>query len=103
MEVYDEERRFVDQDSWGWVMVLEHRVSGPLTREELVSFLDQLADSYLDEPERWENADLVSFLRAWSAWLDDMDGYFVSRGEPVPSEPSWQLVAQMLLAARVYE
>jgi hypothetical protein len=32
-----------------------------------------------------------------------MDGYFVRQGRAVPEAPSWQLVAQMLLAARVYE
>lgn len=84
-------------------MSLDARAGGPMTREQLVAFLDQLADSFLKEPERWENADLESLLRAWSAWLEDMDGFFLNRGESVPSEPSWQLVAQMLLAARVYE
>lgn len=84
-------------------MTLESRASGPLTRAELAGFLDQLADSLLEEPERWENDRLESFLRGWSAWLNDMDGYFLNRGEPVPDAPSWQLVAQMLLAARVYD
>lgn len=84
-------------------MSLEHRASGSLSSAELADFLGQLADSYLEEPERWENADLASFMRAWSAWLGDMDEYFRNRDEPIPSEPSWQLIAQMLLAARVYE
>jgi hypothetical protein len=84
-------------------MSLESRASGPLTRAELAGFIDQLADSYLENPELWENDTIESFLRAWSAWLNDMDGYFLNRGEVVPETPSWQLVAQMLLAARVYE
>lgn len=84
-------------------MSFESRASGPLDRAELAGFLDQLADSLLEEPERWENDTLESFLRGWSAWLVDMDGYFLNRGEPVPDTPSWQLIAQMLLAARVYE
>lgn len=46
---------------------------------------------------------LSGFLRAWADWLRDMDGYFVNRSLPVPESPSWQFVAQMLLAARVYE
>ncbi|WP_442857041.1 DUF7660 family protein [Arthrobacter sp. YN] len=55
------------------------------------------------DPEGWENADLESFLEAMSAWTRDMDGYFMNRGEPVPDVPSWQLFAQMLLAAKIYE
>lgn len=84
-------------------MTLESRVSEPLTRAELAGFIDQLADSYLESPEHWENDTIESFLRAWSAWLNDMDGFFINRGEPVPESPSWQLIAQMMLAARVYE
>lgn len=84
-------------------MDLESRATRPLSREELAAFLAELADSVVKEPERWENSDLVDFLRAWAAWLEDMDGYFLNQGEPVPSAPSWQLIAQMLLAARVYE
>lgn len=84
-------------------MGLEDRAQNPLTRADLAGFLDQFADSLLEEPELWENDSLERFLRAWSAWLADMDGYFLNREEPVPSSPSWQLIAQMLLAARVYE
>jgi hypothetical protein len=32
-----------------------------------------------------------------------MDGYFKNRGEKVPDTPTWQTLAQMLLAARMYE
>ena len=74
-----------------------------MTRAELAGFIDQLADSFVEQPEVWENDTLERFLRAWSAWLGDMDGFFLNRGEDVPAEPSWQLIAQMLLAARVYE
>lgn len=103
MEVHYAQRWSVDPNPWGWLMSLESRASGPLTRAELVAFLSQLADSFVEEPERWQNNNLEDFLRAWSAWLEDMDGYFLNRSEPVPEEPSWRLIAQMLLAARVYE
>lgn len=84
-------------------MSLESRAASPLSRTELAGFLEQLADSFVEEPERWENDTIEGFLRGWSAWLTDMDGYFLNRGEPVPESPSWQLIAQMLLAARIYE
>ena len=73
------------------------------TREDLAAFLENLADSLAENSEVWENDMLEAFLRAWSAWIGDMDGYFANQGRPVPEAPSWQLVAQMLLAARVYE
>lgn len=42
-------------------MSLDAGAGAPMTREELVCFLEQLADSFLEQPERWENADLASF------------------------------------------
>ena len=74
-----------------------------LSRQDLADFIDQFRDSLRRDPESWENNDLDSFLEALSAWTRDMDGYFTNRGEPVPDVPSWRLIAQMLLAARVYE
>lgn len=103
LEVHNDERRNVDHHSRRRLMSFEARAEQPMARGELAGFLIQLADSLVEEPEVWENDSLATFLRAWSAWLSDMDGYFVNRGEPVPEEPSWQLIAQMLLAARVYE
>ena len=44
----------------------------------------------------WENSDLESFLEAMHAWTEDM-------GDRLPSEPSWQTFAKMLMAATVYE
>lgn len=84
-------------------MPLEDRAEEQMTREDLSDFLAKLADSYFYEPAQWDNNSIEDFLRAWSAWLIDMDGYFKKRGEEVPTEPSWQLIAQMLLAARTYE
>lgn len=84
-------------------MPFEDRADEQMTRANLSGFLEQLADSYIEQPEKWENNSIEDFLRAWSAWLTDMDGYFKNRGEEVPTEPSWQLIAQMLLAARIYE
>jgi hypothetical protein len=82
---------------------LNERAATTTSRARLAAFLDNLADSLIETPENWENQDLESFLRAWSAWLNDSDGFFAARGEIVPADPSWTLIAQMLLAARVYE
>ncbi|HTF53530.1 MAG TPA: hypothetical protein VK735_39310 [Pseudonocardia sp.] len=84
-------------------MSLEDLVQGSMSRTELTRFIDQLADSFVEESETWENDSLERFLRAWAVWLFEMDGYFKNIGQPVPESPSWQLIAQMLLAARVYE
>jgi hypothetical protein len=41
--------------------------------------------------------------RVLAAWIADSPGYFKNRGEPVPTQPTWGLVAQMLYAAHLYE
>jgi hypothetical protein len=82
---------------------LNRRAVTTTDKQALSVFINDLADSLLAAPEDWANLDLERFLRAWSAWLADSDGYFLNRGEEPPQDPSWTLIAQMLLAARVYE
>jgi hypothetical protein len=61
----------------------------PVTRNDLVSFIEDLARSIEEIPELWENDSLSSFLQALSASLNDMDGYLLNRHEPVPDKLSW--------------
>ena len=94
-----------ERDSLGWWSSLDCSAypDPDLSRQDLADFIDQFRDSLRQDPESWENKGLVSFLEALSAWTREMDGYFINRGEPVPDVPSWRLIAQMLLAARVNE
>jgi len=32
-----------------------------------------------------------------------MDGYFKGLGQPAPAQPTWRLMAMMLIAAKYYE
>ena len=75
----------------------------PLTRAELAKFLEEVAQSVERDPGEWENTTLDRFLEAMSAWVVDMDGSFTNRGLPVPTTPTWQLFAQMVLAGLIYE
>lgn len=72
-------------------------------RESLAEFIQELARDLSSHPERWENADLSSYLHAMAAWVQDMDGYFANKGCSVPDMPSWALLADILAAAKVYE
>jgi hypothetical protein len=53
--------------------------------------------------DEWENADFPSYSVAMKAWTVDMDGYFLSRGIKLPSSIPWGLLANILLAAKMYE
>src|SRR5947207_12340293 len=71
--------------------------------EDFVSFVRALLADLKKNPDAWENRNLDSFLDALAAWVEDMDGYYLNAGGPVPEQPTWKTLADMLLAARIYE
>lgn len=73
------------------------------SRADLIRHVMSLRADLLANSEEWENISLERFLEALAAWVRDMDGYFINRGESPPDQPSWALFAQMLCAAAVYE
>jgi hypothetical protein len=73
------------------------------SREDLAQFALALRADLIEHPDEWENGSLDRFLEAFAAWTVDMAGYFANRGEQVPDQPDWQLVAKILIAASMYE
>ena len=73
------------------------------SRQDLAAFVSLLSDDLFSNSQDWENVSLKDYLGAIAAWCEDMDGYFINLGLPVPQSPSWQTIAQILLAARSYE
>ena len=70
---------------------------------DLAAFSHALLKDLKEKPEEWENRDLASFLEALGAWVEDMNGYYQSKHGAIPLQPSWKMLAQILLAAKVYE
>ena len=73
------------------------------TREDLVKFIEALANESSSASKNWENEDLPSFLEAMAAWVEDMDGYYQNKGESMPNQPSWKTIGEILKAATIYE
>jgi len=73
------------------------------SREDFVSFVLALAGELREEPKAWENSDLPSFLDGLARWVADMDGYYKNVKPPPTEEPNWKLLADMLMAATMYE
>ena len=84
-------------------MTLSERARAVRTREDLVVFVEALAADYGTSSSTWTNTDLASFLTAMSAWSLDMKGYYENSGEDLASLPPWRVLADILMAARVYE
>jgi len=74
------------------------------SRDQLIGYIFELLDDHDAVGDQWENKDIYSFLQAMAAWLDDCDGYYRKSGQSVDVEKaSWQILADAMAAASVYE
>ena len=73
------------------------------TREDFAVFVHELAHNLQTKPQEWENATLAEYLEAMAAWVEDSEGYYVNAGKSVPQQPTWQNLAEALVAAKRYE
>jgi len=79
--------------------------SAPASRhkERLVAAARELLADWSDgPPANWENLSLPDYLEALAAWLNDCDGYYASRGVPIPWN-GWEVTRAALRAATIYE
>lgn len=84
-------------------MQLKSRAEAVASRADFSNFINALRLDLKHNPADWTNASLKDFLEALSAWVEDMDGYYQNNNLPIPEQPRWQTVAEMLLAAKYYE
>jgi len=84
-------------------MELHEKVANVKSRDDLVAFVEDLCSDLRANPATWENATLERYLSAFASWLEDSDGYYLNRGLEPPTNPSWRNVADMLMAAKMYE
>ena len=82
---------------------IEVRADSVETRQDFAAFVSELSRDVRVHRGEIENGSLDRYLEALAAWTEDLDGYFANRGEATPGQPSWRLMARMLLAARLYE
>jgi hypothetical protein len=70
----------------------------------LIGIIGRLGDDY-DSTGRaeWENATLSRFLEALHAFAHALPQLYANRGEQMPDQPTWALVAELLVGATGYE
>jgi hypothetical protein len=73
------------------------------TKEDFIQFLEVLVQDLRRDPDGWENHQLETYLEAVGAWTGDMGEFYANQGMVEPMEVSWQVFAQILMAATVYE
>ncbi len=72
------------------------------SKQELLSVIFTMLDH--NDAVEWENESAYSFLQALASWLEDCDGYYSNMKIPMDTNTaSWQLFADALQAASVYE
>lgn len=74
------------------------------SRDDLIGYIFELLDDHDAIGDQWENKDVFTFLQVMAAWLNNCDGYYRNTGQVIDMEsPGWQLFADALAAAAVYE
>jgi len=82
---------------------LAEQLSQVNSRESFLRFAENLRQDFIMNPADWENDRLESFLEAIVACTADMEGYYRNRGEALPKEASWKILAEILYSAKIYE
>jgi hypothetical protein len=82
-----------------------HSLGHKLTdRQSFIDFLEKFHQDLLDNKQDWENKTLEHFLEAFARYAADIQGYYENTNQPVNADtPSWQLFADMLQGAKIYE
>jgi hypothetical protein len=73
------------------------------TREDAARMVRAMLTDLQNHPAAWENATLERYLEALASALADLDGAYAVRGETLPDQPTWRLVAELLVMASDYE
>jgi hypothetical protein len=78
-------------------------MKGQLSREDFVKLVREMKKEITEDSKAWANNSLPLFLEAIAAWTEDMDGYYENKGEKTPYAITWDVLTDILMAARTYE
>jgi len=73
------------------------------SKKDFEQFIADLFHDFKENEDSWENNSLGLYLEGMSGWFGDIDGYYLNKEEDTPAQPSWEMLATLLLAAKVYE
>lgn len=84
-------------------MELQKMADSIESKEQLAAFVHALAQDLHANREAWENDTLETYLEALASWIEVSDAALKKKGETPPHSPRWKDLAQLLIAAKVYE
>jgi hypothetical protein len=65
------------------------------SKEEFISFINELKNDLAVNKTEWENLSLEDYLDAIKGWIEDTNS--------LPSNPNWSTIAEILMAGKYYE
>jgi len=68
-----------------------------------IILIEILSSNDKNDLNEWVNKDLPSYFESMVSWIEDLDGYYSNQKLPVPENVNWKFIADILMAARVYE
>ena len=72
-------------------------------KKDFVNFVELLLEDLRNNPNDWENKTLESYLEAIGSWTEDMERFYINNQLPIPENVNWSVIANILLAAKMYE
>ena len=73
------------------------------SKEDFINFIEMLLYDLKSNSKEWENITLESYLEAMASWIKDMDGYYQNNNLPIPKNVEWNVFANILIGAKMYE
>ncbi|GAA2713191.1 DUF7660 family protein [Actinoplanes palleronii] len=70
---------------------------------DVARIVEQMRGDLRAHPDTWENPTLDRFLDALAASLEALEPLHTNRGEALPAQPTWKLLAEVLVMATGYE
>ena len=65
------------------------------SREDAIGVVLAMLNDLRKNADAWQNAALDTYLEALAAAMEDLDQVYEDRGELLPDQPSWQLIAEL--------
>ena len=74
------------------------------TKDDFENFMSMLIKDLKENRADWENNELEPFLDGIRRFTGVLDNYYINSGiEADTSIPTWKMLAEVFLAAKVYE
>ena len=73
------------------------------TKDQFLEFLNLLTKDFKHNVDEWENKSIDNYLEAIESWIEDMEGYYMNSGLPVPNNIDWNFLATIFYVGKIYE